>query len=184
MLFRDMKNLRWTKNHRISCNCNTWKKIKTWSEDLSSPAQQLVTPGSQHSLQTCLLPPCVPGTSSQQLSGHADALLLATWVQIFPSHSSWCGYYSTGSAQRAQGTRNHPCPRWGYHNHQTPCREALNDNVIVLPKNISFWSFGTSKQVFCLLSESGLWLRTHLFSLVTHAQCLWPDLPARGAIPS
>lgn len=96
MLFRDMKNLRWTKNYRISCNCNTWKKMKTWSEDLSSPAQQLVTPGSSTAFRPCLLPPCCPW--DKQLSGHADALLLATWVQIFPSHSSWCAYNSTGSA--------------------------------------------------------------------------------------
>lgn len=96
MLFRDMKNLRWTKNYRISCNCNTWKKMKTWSEDLSSPAQQLVTPGSSTAFRPCLLPPCCPW--DKQLSGHADALLLATWVQIFPYHSSCCAYNSTGSA--------------------------------------------------------------------------------------
>lgn len=96
MLFRDMKNLRWTKNYRISCNCDTWKKMKTWSEDLSSPAQQLVTPGSSTAFRPCLLPPCCPW--DKQLSGHADALLLATWVQIFPYHSSWCAYNSTGSA--------------------------------------------------------------------------------------
>lgn len=142
---------------------------------------------SQHSLQPCLLPTW-DKISAAALSDYADPLLLATWVQIFLSHrnclTQW-GYSSTGVKQldqlrmlREQGTPQ-PWARWGYHNHQTPYKEALSDNVIVWAKNISFWSFGTSKQVFYLLSESGLWLQlwtSHLFSLVTHAQMslIWP----------
>lgn len=148
---------------------------------------------SQHSPQAFLLPTCSPWDKlpAAALTGHTDPLLLPGLPECrysCPIDVVWLGVGTAALVKqldqlrvlRAQGTTQ-PGPRWGYHNHQTPYKEGLSDNVIVLAKNISFWSFGISEQVFYLFSESGLRLQlwtSHLFSLVTHSQpCLWSDLP-------
>lgn len=53
-------------NGRISCSCNTWKKIKTCSVDLCYH-QQLVTPGASTAFKHVCYQPALPGTSSKQL---------------------------------------------------------------------------------------------------------------------
>lgn len=100
MLFRDVKNLRWTKRmvgfHVVAI---PGRKLKL-DQRIFVQHPAAGNSWSQHSLQAYLLPTCSPWDKlpAAALSGHADPLLLATWVQIFLSHRScltWCGYNST-----------------------------------------------------------------------------------------
>lgn len=91
-------------NGRISCSCNTWKKIKTCSVDLCYH-QQLVTPGASTAFKhvcwsaTNLLSLGQAPSSCPYWARGSTAFVWATWVQMFLPHRScltWCGYNSSG----------------------------------------------------------------------------------------